>query len=249
MSGHSKWSTIKHKKAKEDEKRGKVFSKLSKAIIIAAREGGGNPELNIALANAVEKAKSYSMPNDNIERAIKRGTGEAAGEVIEQIMYEGYGAGGIAILVEVMTDNRNRAAADVRHVFSKQGGKIADPGSVAWMFERKGMIMAGGEGVDEDRLYEIALEAGADDIVSESDGWEIKTPPEAFSDVRSSLESNGIKVFSADVTMAPKNTVELDSENAKKVLKLIDALEDIDDVQEVYANFDIPDQIMEKFMS
>ncbi len=247
MSGHSKWSTIKHKKAAEDAKRGQLFSKLSRAIIVAAREGGGNPEMNVALANAIEKAKSYSMPKENIERAIKRGTGEAGGESFERIIYEGYGANGVAVMVEVMTDNRNRAAADVRRIFNRAGGSLGTSGSVSWMFERKGVIMVNrSAGVDEDRLLEIALEAGAEDMRSEDDHFEIITGIEDFRAVVECLQEQQIPLESAEVTMLPKSTVSLDKETAKKVLKLIDALEENEDVQEVYSNFDISDEIMEE---
>jgi YebC/PmpR family DNA-binding regulatory protein len=247
MSGHSKWSTIKHKKSAEDAKRGQMFSKLSRAIIVAAREGGGNPDMNVALANAIEKAKSYSMPKENIERAIKRGTGETGGESFERITYEGYGANGVAVMVEVMTDNRNRAAADVRRIFNRAGGSLGTNGSVSWMFERRGVIIVNRDsGADEDELLEIALEAGAEDMRSEDDHFEILTDVESFRGVVEGLEAKGIPFASAEVTMLPKNTVSLDKEAAKKVLKLIDALEENDDVQEVYSNFDIPDEILEE---
>ncbi len=247
MSGHSKWSSIKHKKGAQDAKRGQLFSKLSRAIIVAAREGGGNPEVNIALANAIEKAKSYSMPKENIERAIKRGTGEGSGDSFEKIVYEGYGANGVAIMVDVMTDNRNRAAADIRRIFSRTGGSLGTSGSVAWMFEKKGNIIVNKEaGVDEDLLLETALEAGAEDMAGEDDHWEIITDAESFRGVVEALKEKGFEPASAEVTMLPKNTVKLDKEAAKKVLKLVDALEEYEDVQEVYANFDIPDDILEE---
>jgi YebC/PmpR family DNA-binding regulatory protein len=247
MSGHSKWSTIKHKKAAEDAKKGKLFSKLSRAIIVAAREGGGNPELNVALANAIEKAKSYSMPKENIERAIKRGTGEIGGSAYENITYEGYGANGVAIMVDVMTDNRNRAASDIRRIFSRGGGSLGTSGCVSWMFEKKGIIIVNkAEGIDEDQLLEVALEAGAEDVRAEDDHYEIITDVESFRGVVEGLEKGNIPFSSAEVTMLPKNIVPLDKENAKKVLRLMDMLEDYEDVQEVYANFDIPDEIMEE---
>ncbi len=247
MSGHSKWSSIKHKKGVQDAKRGQLFSKLSRAIIVAAREGGGNPDVNIALANAIEKAKSYSMPKENIERAIKRGTGEGSGENFEKIVYEGYGANGVAIMVDVMTDNRNRAAADIRRIFSRTGGSLGTSGSVAWMFEKKGNIIVNKDaGVDEDLLLETALEAGAEDMATEDDHWEIITDAESFRGVVEALKEKGFEPASAEVTMLPKNTVKLDKEAAKKVLRLVDALEEYEDVQEVYANFDIPDDILEE---
>ena len=247
MSGHSKWSSIKHKKGAEDAKRGQMFSKLSRAIIIAAREGGGNPDMNTALANAIEKAKSYSMPKDNIERAIKRGTGEGSGADLENILYEGYAANGVAVMVDIMTDNRNRAASDIRRIFSRTGGSLGTSGSVAWIFEKKGNIIVNKDaGVDEDILLEAALEAGAEDMRAEEDHWEIVTDVESFRPVVEALAAGGIEIASAEVTMLPKNTVELDKESAKKVLRLVDALEDYDDVQEVYANFDIPDDVLEE---
>ncbi len=247
MSGHSKWSSIKHKKGAQDAKRGQMFSKLSRAIIVAAREGGGNPEANVALANAIEKAKSYSMPKDNIERAVKRGTGEGSGEAFEKIIYEGYGANGVAIMVDVMTDNRNRAAADIRRIFSRTGGSLGTSGSVAWMFEKKGIIIVNKDsGVDEDALLETALETGAEDMTSEDDHWEIIAEAESFRDVVEALKEAGFGLSSAEVTMLPQNTVKLDKDSAKKVLRLVDALEDYEDVQEVYANFDISDEILQE---
>ena len=247
MSGHSKWSSIKHKKAAEDAKRGKMFSKLSRAIIVAAKEGGGNPEHNVALANAIEKAKSFSMPKDNIERAIKRGTGEVSGQDFEKITYEGYGADGVAVMVDVMTDNRNRAAADIRRIFGRVGGNLGSSGCVAWMFDKKGIIIVNKEsGVDEDTLLEQALESGADDLITDEDHWEIITDVESFRGVVNAIEEAGVKMASAEVTMLPKDTVKLDKNAAKKVLRLVDALEEYDDVQEVYSNFDIPDEILQE---
>ncbi len=247
MSGHSKWASIKHKKGKEDAKRGQLFSKLSKAIIIAAKEGGGNPSANLALQNAIEKAKSYSMPNDNIDRAIKRGTGELGGALLEQITYEGYAQNGVALMVDVLTDNRNRTAADVRRIFSRGGGNLGTSGSVAWMFDKKGIIIVNrSSGVDEDDLLEVALEAGASDVEPQDDHFEVITEPTDFRAVHQALEAAGIESASAEVTMLPKDTVKLDKDTAKKVLKLMDLLEDYEDVQEVYANFDIPDEVMEE---
>ncbi len=247
MSGHSKWSSIKHKKGAEDAKRGQLFSKLSRGIMVAAKEGGGNPEMNIALANAIDKAKGYSMPKDNIERAIKRGTGESGGVVFENITYEGYGVNGVAVMVDVMTDNRNRAASDVRRIFTRAGGSLGTTGSVGWMFERKGVINVNRDtGVEEDDLLEIALEAGAEDMSAEDDHFEITTDVEGFRGVLEGLQAKEIAFASAEMTMLPKNTVQLDKEGAKKILRLIDALEENDDVQEVYSNFDIPDEILEE---
>jgi YebC/PmpR family DNA-binding regulatory protein len=245
MSGHSKWSSIKHKKGAVDAKRGQMFSKLSRAIIVAAREGGGNPDMNVALANAIEKAKSYSMPKDNIERAIKRGTGEGSAADFENILYEGYAPNGVAVMVDITTDNRNRAASDIRRIFTRTGGSLGTSGSVAWMFEKRGNIIVNKDtGVDEDELLETALEAGAEDMATEEDHWEIVTDVESFRPVMEALQGAGIEVAAAEVTMLPKNTVKLDKDGARKVLRLVDALEDYEDVQEVYANFDIPDEVM-----
>ena len=247
MSGHSKWSSIKHKKGAADAKRGKLFSKLSRAIIVAAREGGGDPSGNLALQNAVEKAKSYSMPKDNIERAIARGSGaDADANAYETVVYEGYGAGGVAILVEALTDNRNRTAADVRAAFGKHDGNLGASGAVAWQFERRGLVMVDADGVDEDELTLAAAEGGADDVERDGSSFRVISVPEALTAVREAIEGAGMEVDSAELTMVPKTTVNLDDESAaKKTLRLIDALEENDDVQEVYANFDIPEQVME----
>lgn len=246
MSGHSKWSTIKHKKGKEDAKRGKLFSKLSRYITVAAREGGGNLDMNAALAAAVTKAKDFSMPADNIDRAIKRGTGEIAGASYEQITYEGYGPDGVAVIVEVMTDNRNRTAADMRHAFAKYNGNLGTAGSVSWMFDRKGVIIAPKQELTEDKAFEMAIEAGAEDINNEEDQYEIVTEPSELMEVKAKLEGMGLALTSAELSMLPKNPTPLDKEQAKRVLRLLDVLEDNDDVQEVYANFDISDDIMEE---
>lgn len=246
MSGHSKWSTIKHKKGKEDAKRGKMFSKLSRYITVAAREGGGNPEMNATLATAIEKAKSYNMPADNIDRAIKKGTGEIEGVSYERLDYEGYGPDGVAVLVETLTDNRNRAAAEMRRIFTKYNGKLGTSGSVAWMFERKGVIILPKSAGDEDTILAAALEAGAEDMNSEDDHYEIKTDPSELAGVRNVLGENGMVYDSADLIMLPKSTQALNKEEAKRVLRFIEALEECDDVQEVYSNFDIPDDVMEE---
>ena len=247
MSGHSKWSSIKHKKGVADARRGKLFSKLSRAIIVAAREGGGDPAANLALQNAIEKARSYSVPKDNIERAIARGTGaDTAAETFEHVVYEGYGPSGVAILVEALTDNRNRTAADVRAAFAKHEGNLGGSGAVAWLFERRGVILVDADRFDEDDVTLAAAEGGADDVALDGSSFSVTCSPEALSDVRQALEDAGIEVDSAELTMVPKTTVELDDENsAKKTLRLIDALEDSDDVQEVYSNFDIPETVME----
>ncbi len=247
MSGHSKWSSIKHKKGAADKKRGQLFSKLSRAIIVAAREGGGDPSGNLALQNAVEKARSYSMPKDNIERAIARGSGaDADAAAYETVIYEGYGAGGVAILVEALTDNRNRTAADVRAAFSKHEGNLGASGAVAWQFERSGVVLVNADGVDEDELTLAAAEGGADDVVREESTFQVLCAPESLTSVREALEAAGFSVDSAELTMVPKSTVAVEDENtAKKILRLMDALEENDDVQEVYSNFDIPERVLE----
>ena len=246
MSGHSKWSTIKRKKGAEDARRGKLFTKLSRAIILAAREGGPDPEANATLANAIAKARSYSMPKDTIERAIARATGGGEGsEAYEAISYEGYGPEGVAIIVEALTDNRNRTAADVRAIFHKHNANLGTPGSVAWQFERKGMIVVPAEGISEDDIVLAAADAGADDATADGESWQVTTGPTELASVRDALEESGMTVDSAELTMVPKTTVALDEDAARKLLRLIDALEDQDDVQDVYANFDIPDAVLE----
>jgi len=245
VSGHSKWSTIKHKKGKEDAKRGQLFSKLSRAISVAAREGGSDPDSNAALYTAIEKARSYSMPKDNIDRAIQRGAGQGEGEAYESILYEGYGPAGVAILVEVLTDNRNRSAADVRNIFSKHNGSLAQPGAVAWLFERRGSIVVDGARHDEDDVMAAAIEAGADDVIIDGASFEVLTAPTTLSAVRDGMAAAGIQLEQAELTMVPKTTVVLGEADARRTLRLIDALEDSDDVQEVYANFDIPEEVLE----
>ena len=246
MSGHSKWSSIKHKKGAADAKRGKLFSKLSRAIIVAAREGGPDPAANLALQNAVEKARSYSMPKDNIERAIAKGagTGDDA-SAYETIVYEGYAAGGVAVLVEALTDNRNRTASEVRHIFAKNEGNLGTTGAVAWLFERRGVALVPGE-LDEDDVLLAAADGGADDIGKDGSSWQVLSAPEDLHRVREALEAAGVTVESAEITMVAKTTVEIEDEGtAKKIVRLMDALEDNDDVQDVYANFDIPERVLE----
>jgi YebC/PmpR family DNA-binding regulatory protein len=247
VSGHSKWSTIKHKKGAADAKRGKLFTKLSKAIIVAAKEGGPDPAANLALQNAVEKAKSYSMPKDTIERAIARGAGiDADAAAFETIVYEGYGPDGVAVLVEALTDNRNRTASDVRHTFAKHGGNLGTTGAVAWLFERRGVVLVDAESVDEDELTLAAAEGGADDVELDGTVFQVSSAPESLAAVREAIEAAGIEVQSAELTMIPKTTVEVAEEAAaKKLIRLIEELEDNDDVQDVSANFDIPDPILE----
>lgn len=246
MSGHSKWSTIKRKKGANDAKRGKIFTKLIKEITIAAKMGGGDPDGNPRLRSAVTAAKSENMPKDNIDRAIKKGTGDLDGAVYEEILYEGYGPGGVAVLVETMTDNKNRTVADIRHYFSKSGGNLGESGCVAWMFDKKGSIMVDKEGVDEETLMDLALEAGAEDVVEEEESYQILTEPEDFSEVVEQLEKSEVKFSEVSISMIPKNVVEVSEEKpAKSLLKLLENLEDHDDVQKVHANFDIPDELME----
>jgi YebC/PmpR family DNA-binding regulatory protein len=251
VSGHSKWSSIKHKKGAADAKRGKLFSKLSRAIIVAAREGGPDPEANLALQNAVEKARSYSMPKDNIERAIAKGSGAAGdGEAYETVTYEGYGPGGIAVYVDALTDNRNRTAAEVRHIFSKSDGNLGESGSVAWLFERKGVVLVPGDGADEDELMLAAAEGGAEDVRREGSSYEVVCAPEDLTTVRQTLEAAGYTIESAEPTMLPKTTVEITDEGlARKVVRLMDALEENDDVQDVFTNFDIPEGVLEAVAS
>ncbi|HZD59861.1 MAG TPA: YebC/PmpR family DNA-binding transcriptional regulator [Anaerolineae bacterium] len=249
MSGHSKWATIKHKKGKEDAKRGKLFGKLSRAIMVAARNGG-NPDMNATLANAIAKARSYSMPADNIERAIKKGAGELGGETFEELTYEGFGPAGVAIIVDVMTDNRNRTAPEIRHIFGKHGGNLGSAGSVAWMFDRKGIIAIDKtHPIGEEELFTLAVEAGAEDMTSEDDQWQITTDPTEFSFVKNVIEKHGIPVAHSEIALIPKSPVKLDRSEALKVLKLVDALEDNDDVQDVYSNFDIPADVLEELTS
>ncbi len=247
MSGHSKWSSIKHKKGAADAKRGQLFSKLTRAIIVAAREGGPEPSAKPALQNAVEKAREASMPKDKIERAIARGSGGAgAAEAYEHVTYEGYAPGGVAIYVEALTDNRNRTASEVRHLFSKSDGNLAESGAVAWLFERKGVILVDADRVDEDELTLAAADAGAEDVEQDGSSFRVTCAPEDLHAMREALEAAGMPVESAQPTMVAKTTVEIDDEAAaRKVLRLIDALEENDDVQDVYANFDIPERVLE----
>ena len=246
MSGHSKWAGIKHKKAAVDAKRGKLFGKLARAITVAAREGGGDPDHNATLAQAIVKAKDANMPHDNIDRAIKKGTGAGTdAETFHHLTYEGYGPNGVAVYMTVLTDNKNRTAADIRYIFDRCGGKLGTDGSVSWMFERKGVIFVDSEGRDEEEVMMAAIDAGAEDVLSEGDTFEIHTGPTDFMTVRAALEAAGIQYSSAELTMIPKNTIALSESDARKTLRLLDALEDNDDIQEVYANFDIPDHVME----
>ncbi len=250
MSGHSKWHSIKHAKGAADAARGKLFARLARQIEVAARSGGGDTEANPTLRTMVQKARDASMPKDNIERAIKRGTGELEGVTYEEVNYEGYAPNGVAVFVETLTDNRNRTGAEVKNVFTRNGGSLAEPGAVSWQFERKGVILLAKEAASEDDLMLVALDAGAEDIDDQGDTWEIVTPATELAAVRSALEGAGIAFTSADLTMLPQQSVPLgDAGAAKQVLRVIDALEEHDDVQNVYANFDIPADVLESAMS
>ncbi len=244
MSGHSKWSSIKHKKAARDAKRGKVFTKLIKEITIAARLGGGDINANPRLRTAVTTARAQSMPNDNIDRAIKKGTGELGGGQIEEVTYEGYGAGGVAIMLDVLTDNRNRTVAEIRFIFSRHGGNLGETGCVGWMFKKHGVITVEKSAADEDKLLELALDAGADDVQGDSDSFIVTTMPDKFNSVREAIEKGGVAVAHGEITMVPENTVPVSGRTAEQVLKLVEELEDHDDVQGVSANFDISDEEM-----
>jgi YebC/PmpR family DNA-binding regulatory protein len=246
MSGHSKWSTIKHKKAQKDARRGKVFTKLIKDLTIAARIGGSDVNSNPRLRTAIAAAKAASMPNDTIDRAIKKGAGELEGVSYEEIIYEGHGPGGVAIMLQVLTDNKNRTVSEIRHFFTKYGGNLGSPNSVAWMFTKKGTITVDKGRTDEDQLMEIALDAGAEDVIMGDELFEIVTPPEDLDSVREALEKAGITVASAEATMVPQNTVTLSGKEAEQTLKLLDALQEHDDVQSVSANFDIAQEEMER---
>ena len=246
MSGHSKWATIKHQKGAKDKARGKLFAKILRQVEVAAREGGGDPESNPTLRTMFQKARDASVPMDTIQKAIKRGTGELDGVTYESITYEGYAPGGIAVLVEVLTDNRNRTGAEVRSLFTKLGGSMAEPGAVAWQFERKGTVVVD-RAADEEVLMLAALDAGAEDLADEGEAWRVTTPPTELHKVRTAIEEAGLTVVEADLTMLPTSTVPMDSvESAKKVLRLIDGLDEHDDVQNVYANFDVSDDILEQ---
>ena len=251
MSGHSKWSSIKHKKGAADAKRGKLFSKLSRAIIVAAREGGPDPAANLALQNAIEKARSYSMPKDNIERAIAKGSGAGSeGAGYDTVVYEGYGPEGVAVLVEALTDNRNRTASEVRHAFTKHGGNLGTAGAVAWQFDRRGVVLVAGDGADDEELLLAAAEAGADDVEADGSSFVVTSSPEALTGVREAIEAAGFSVESAELALIPKTTVAIEDERiARQVLRLVEGLEESDDVQDVYANFDIAETVLEAVAS
>jgi len=247
MSGHSKWKTIKHKKAATDAKRGKIFTRLGREITIAARAGGGDPDTNFNLRLVMDKAKSANMPKDNIERAIKRGTGELKGEDLAEVMYEGYAPNGVALLVQVLTDNKNRAVADVRRILTRQGGSLAEAGAVAWQFERKGYIAIAPDGLDQDHIFEVAVEAGAEDVVFSDDLVEVYAEMEDFQAVRQALKDEGVEFETVELSMIPKTTMQLEEKDALKVMAVIEALEELDDTQQVYSNLDISDEVLAKY--
>jgi YebC/PmpR family DNA-binding regulatory protein len=249
MSGHSKWATIKHKKAATDARRGKIFTKLIRELTIATRTGGADPVTNPRLRTAILTAKGENMPNDNIERAIQRGAGTLEGETLDEVTFEGYGPGGVGVLVQVVTNNRNRIVSEVRHMFSKNGGNMAETGAVGWMFERKGDIVVPKEQADEDKMMGIVLDAGADDLQDDGAAWEVKTPPEALEKVREALQAAGITPSSAEVAWLPKNYVKLTGAQAQQMLRMVETLEDHDDVQHVYANFDVDEKEIQAAMA
>jgi len=245
MSGHSKWSSIKHKKGAADVKRGKIFTKLIKEITVAARMGGGDPDANPRLRHAINQAKAQNMPKDNLERAIKKGTGELEGVSYEEIVYEGYGPGGVAVLVECLTDNKNRSIADIRYIFSKAGGNVGTDGCVAWMFDKKGLFTVSKDEADEDTLMEVALDAGAEDIKEEEDSFDVITEPEDFDAVKDAIDSASIKCDVSEITMIPQNYTKVEGKEAEQMCKFMEALDDCDDVQNFYSNADIPDEVLD----
>jgi YebC/PmpR family DNA-binding regulatory protein len=246
MSGHSKWASIRHKKGAMDAKRGKLFTRIIREITIAARQGGGDPDANPRLRTVISKAKDANMPKDNIEKAIKKGTGELEGYSLEEITYEGYGPSGVAIMIDTMTDNKNRTTAEIRNILTKSGGNLGENGCVSWIFVKKGVITVTAEKYDEDTIMEIALEAGAEDIKREEDMWEITMPPESFESVSNTFKEKGVEMIMNDIIRVPNTTVKLDEKNAAKILNLMEKLEDADDVQDVAANFDISSDVLEK---
>jgi YebC/PmpR family DNA-binding regulatory protein len=245
MSGHSKWATTKRRKSAVDAKRGKIFTKVTKEITVAARIGGGDPDANPRLRNAIAEARANNMPLENVERAIKRGTGELEGVQYEELSLEGYGPGGVALMMEILTDNRNRTLADVRHILSRSGGNLGERGCVSWMFEKKGLIVVDKDSVDEDEILMIALESGADDLKTEDDRFDIYTEPEAFEDVRNAIEKASIEITLAEISMIPQTTVQVEGQNAQQILQLLEALDEHDDIQHIYSNFDIPDEMLD----
>lgn len=246
MAGHSKWHNIQHRKNRQDAKKSKIFTKVTKEIVLAAKAGGGNPENNPRLRAAIEAARSVNLPKDKIEAAIKKGTGELGGENIEEVIYEGYGPGGVAILIEAATDNRNRTVAELRHILSKNGGSMGESGCVAWMFEKKGVFSFEKEKYSEEELLEIGLEAGIEDVNDDGEVWQVKCDPKDFMQVKNYFDQNKVEYVEAQITMLPQNTVSVDMETGEKLLKLYDALDDHDDVQNVYANFELPEELLAK---
>ena len=244
MAGHSKWKNIQVRKGAQDAKKGKVFTKVTKELMLAAKAGGGDPGINARLRSAIAAAKAVNLPKDKIDTAIKKGTGEIAGGNIDEITYEGYGQAGVAILIEAATDNRNRTVADIRSIMSKNGGQLGEAGCVGWMFDKKGVIELDKAKYAEDQVMEAALEAGADDVLDEGDMWEVNTTPESFEAVRQALEDAGMELLSAEISMVPKTTVTVDAETGRKLMKLLDALDDYDDVQQTYSNFDLPEELL-----
>lgn len=244
MAGHSKWANIKHRKAAQDAKKGKAFTKVAKEITVAAKIGGGDPEMNPRLRLALDKAKAVNLPKDNVERAIKKGTGEGSDAVFEDMVYEGYGPGGVAILVKALTDNKNRTVAEVRSTMSKKGGSMGEPGCVAWIFENKGIIEINKEGIDEEELMELALEAGAEDVADEGGVFQVITEPSDYFDIKAALEEKGLELSFSEVSMKPKNTIPLEGADLKKLFTITEAIEELDDVQEVFSNFEADDAAM-----
>jgi YebC/PmpR family DNA-binding regulatory protein len=245
MSGHSKWSSIKHKKGAADARRGRIFTRLIKEITVAARLGGGDPDGNPRLRTAIQAAKAENMPKDNIERAIKKGTGELEGTSYDEVNYEGYGPGGVAMLINCLTDNKNRTVADIKHAFDRHGGNLGEPGCVSWMFEQKGLIIFDKEKVDEEKILDVALESGAEDVKEEETEFEVITAPSDFEKVKNEFDSREMVYTVAEISMIPKNTIKLEGKKAEQMLNLMEAFEDNDDINHVYANFDIPDDVME----
>jgi YebC/PmpR family DNA-binding regulatory protein len=249
MAGHSKWKNIQHRKGRQDAKKGKVFTKVTKELMLAARAGGGDPTTNIRLRTAIDDAKSVNLPKDKIETAIKKGTGEIGAENIEEVLYEGYGPGGVALLIDAATDNRNRTVAEIRHILAKNNGSMGESGCVAWMFDKKGVITFAKDRYTEDQLLEVGLEAGAEDVVDNGEEWEVRSTVEDFSAVRAAYEAAGFEIAGADLSRVPQTTVEVDRETGEKLLKLYEALDDNDDVQNVYANFDLPEELLQEMNS
>ena len=245
MAGHSKWANIKHRKAAVDAKRGKVFTKLIRELTVAAKHGGGDPESNPRLRTAINAAKGANMPNDTIDRAVKRGTGEIGGDEFHELSYEGYGPGGSAVLVRTLTDNKNRTVSDIRRIFTKHGGNLGENGCVAWMFDMKGRIAFQKDTVDEEQVFDLVLDAGADDVMTEDSELVVVTPPEEIENVKAAIEQAGLKFETAEVTMIPQNSVRIEGREAEHMIRLMEALEESDDVQNVYSNFDIPEEVIE----